>query len=82
MKTPPYHPFSSRATFSRELTFPTARHILVTAVRENLMFACKMYNPDLAQGDCDSRVDEVLASLGLEACQHTKVGVIERQPRA
>lgn len=43
------------------------------AVRENLMFACKLYSPELSQAKCDIRVDQVLASLGLESCQHTKV---------
>ncbi|CAM9446521.1 unnamed protein product [Ectocarpus sp. 4 AP-2014] len=43
-------------------------------VRENLMFACKMYSPALSRGECNQRVDKVLASLGLEGCQHTKVG--------
>lgn len=37
------------------------------------MSACKMYGPTLKQGQCDRRVDKVLANLGLEACQHTKV---------
>eukprot|EP00903_Cladosiphon_okamuranus_P021625 g19883.t2 len=45
-------------------------------VRENLMFACKMYNPEMSHSDCNQRVDTVLASLGLEGCQHTKVGNI------
>lgn len=44
------------------------------AVRENLMFACKMYDPSLSQEERDGRVDEVLRGLGLESCQHTKVG--------
>lgn len=43
------------------------------AVHENLMFACKMYNPDLSQGDRECRVNEVLANLGLESCRDTKV---------
>ncbi|CAM9919784.1 unnamed protein product, partial [Ectocarpus fasciculatus] len=43
-------------------------------VRENLMFACKMYSPALSRAECNKRVDKVLASLGLEGCQHTKVG--------
>eukprot|EP00904_Undaria_pinnatifida_P002690 jgi/Undpi1/12421/HiC_scaffold_5.g02093.m1 len=43
-------------------------------VRENLMFACKMYGPSLSRAECDDRVDEVLVSLGLDSCQHTKVG--------
>lgn len=38
------------------------------------MFACKMYNSNLSQAERDDRVDEVLKSLGLESCQHTKVG--------
>ncbi|CAM9583250.1 unnamed protein product, partial [Ectocarpus sp. 13 AM-2016] len=45
-------------------------------VRENLTFACKMYSPMLSRGECNKRVDEVLVSLGLEGCQHTKVGNI------
>ncbi|CAN0166070.1 unnamed protein product, partial [Ectocarpus sp. 8 AP-2014] len=45
-------------------------------VRENLMFACKMYMPNMSRAECDHRVDEVLTSLGLESCQHTKVGNI------
>eukprot|EP00752_Nemacystus_decipiens_P009950 g8873.t1 len=45
-------------------------------VRENLMFACKMYNPSMSHADSNKRVDTVLASLGLEGCQHTKVGNI------
>ncbi|CAN0222698.1 unnamed protein product, partial [Ectocarpus sp. 12 AP-2014] len=45
-------------------------------VRENLMFACKMYMPSMSRAECDHRVDEVLTSLGLESCQHTKVGNI------
>ncbi|CBJ33450.1 conserved unknown protein [Ectocarpus siliculosus] len=43
-------------------------------VRENLTFACKMYSPALSRADSDKRVNKVLASLGLEGCQHTKVG--------
>ncbi|CAN0170684.1 unnamed protein product, partial [Ectocarpus sp. 12 AP-2014] len=43
-------------------------------VRENLTFACKMYSPMMSRGECNKRVDKVLASLGLEGCQHTKVG--------
>ncbi|CAN0437423.1 unnamed protein product, partial [Ectocarpus sp. 12 AP-2014] len=43
-------------------------------VRENLTFACKMYSPMMSRGECNKRVDEVLVSLGLEGCQHTKVG--------
>ncbi|CAM9811429.1 unnamed protein product, partial [Ectocarpus fasciculatus] len=43
-------------------------------VRENLTFASKMYSPLLSRGECHKRVDKVLASLGLEGCQHTKVG--------
>ncbi|CAM9952064.1 unnamed protein product, partial [Ectocarpus sp. 4 AP-2014] len=43
-------------------------------VRENLTFACKMYSPMMSRGVCNKRVDKVLASLGLEGCQHTKVG--------
>ncbi|CAN0324910.1 unnamed protein product [Scytosiphon promiscuus] len=42
-------------------------------VRENLMFACKTYGPSIPHAKCESRVDEVIASLGLESCQHTKV---------
>lgn len=45
----------------------------LSTVRENLVFACKMYEPSLPQEERDHRVDEVLASLGLESCQHTKV---------
>ncbi|CAN0188225.1 unnamed protein product, partial [Ectocarpus sp. 4 AP-2014] len=41
-------------------------------VRENLTFACKMYSPALSRADSDKRVNKVLASLGLEGCQHTK----------
>lgn len=37
------------------------------------MFACKMYGPTLSEEECNERVDDVLASLGLEGCQHTKV---------
>lgn len=37
------------------------------------MSACKMYGPTLTQWQCDRQVDKVLASLGLESCQHTKV---------
>lgn len=36
------------------------------------MFACKMYGHDMAQADCNRRVDEVVASLGLQSCQNTK----------
>lgn len=36
------------------------------------MFACKMYAPMKPQADCEKRVDEVVASLGLQSCQHTK----------
>lgn len=42
-------------------------------VRENLMFACKMYGPGMSKIRCENRVDEVVASLGLESCQDTKV---------
>ncbi|CAM9592338.1 unnamed protein product [Ectocarpus fasciculatus] len=45
-------------------------------VRENLTFACKMYMPSLSRAEGDQRVDEVLTNLGLESCQHTKVGNI------
>ena len=38
------------------------------------MFACKMYSPAMSHADCNQRVDTVLASVGLEGCQHTKVG--------
>ncbi|CAN0041029.1 unnamed protein product [Ectocarpus sp. 12 AP-2014] len=35
-----------------------------------------MYSPMLSRGECNKRMDEVLVSLGLEGCQHTKVGNI------
>lgn len=47
-------------------------------VRENLTFACKMYMPSLSRAEGDQRVDEVLTNLGLESCQHTKVGHLVR----
>ncbi|CAM9216387.1 unnamed protein product [Ectocarpus sp. 12 AP-2014] len=34
----------------------------------------RMYSPALSRADSDKRVNKVLASLGLEGCQHTKVG--------
>ncbi|CAM9490513.1 unnamed protein product [Choristocarpus tenellus] len=43
-------------------------------VRENLFYSCKLHNPNLSASVCDSRVDEVLGSLGLVGCQHTKIG--------
>ncbi|CAN0100436.1 unnamed protein product [Scytosiphon promiscuus] len=45
-------------------------------VRESLMYACTMYSPSMSGAECSKRVDEALASLGLEACQHTKVGSV------
>lgn len=48
----------------------SARHI---AARESLMYARKVYNPDLSETERESRVDEVVESLGLESCQDTKV---------
>ncbi|CAB1099471.1 ABC [Ectocarpus sp. CCAP 1310/34] len=42
-------------------------------VRENLTFACKMYSPMMSREECNKRVGKVLARLGLEGCQHTKV---------
>lgn len=39
-----------------------------------MMFACKMYAPSLTNQERGHRVDDVLANLGLEGCQHTKVG--------
>lgn len=48
-------------------------------VRENLMFACKMYTPMMPQADCEQRVDEVVASLGLQSCQHTKARTFCRE---
>ncbi|CAB1101457.1 ABC [Ectocarpus sp. CCAP 1310/34] len=48
------------------------------SVRENLMSACKMYMPSMSRAECDHRVDEVLTSLGLESCQHTKVAYLVR----
>lgn len=38
------------------------------------MFACKMYGPGMSRASCEKRVNEVVASLGLESCQDTKVG--------
>ncbi|CAM9546843.1 unnamed protein product, partial [Hapterophycus canaliculatus] len=43
-------------------------------VRENLMFACKLYGPRMSKDQREKRVDEVVASLGLDGCQHTKIG--------
>lgn len=37
------------------------------------MFACRMYGPGMSEAQCEKRVDEVVASLGLESCQYTKV---------
>ncbi|CAN0497205.1 unnamed protein product [Scytosiphon promiscuus] len=37
------------------------------------MYACTMYSPSMSYAECNKRVDEVLASLGLQGCQHTKV---------
>lgn len=48
-------------------------HALFPTVRENLLFACKMYGPDMSQTQCEQRVDEVVVNLGLEDCQDTKV---------
>ena len=48
---------------------------LFATVRENLMFACKTYGPCMPHAKCESRVDEVISSLGLDSCQHTKVRI-------
>lgn len=53
----------------------TRSPLCLQLVRENLMFACKMYSPSMSHADCNKRVDTVLASLGLEGCQHTKVSM-------
>ena len=47
--------------------------ICVRSVTENLTFTCKMYEPSLSKEECDKRVGEVLANLGLEGCKDTKV---------
>lgn len=54
---------------------PTLLFVLVCPspqVRENLMFACNMYGPGMSRARSEKRVDEVVASLGLESCQDTK----------
>ena len=37
------------------------------------MFACQMYGPTMSHAESESRVDEVIESLGLESCRDTKV---------
>ncbi|CAM9549652.1 unnamed protein product [Pylaiella littoralis] len=68
----------SRAFFLENAAYVPQEDRLWSAltVRENLMFACKMYGPDMSRAQCEQRVAEVVASLGLESCQDTKVGNI------
>lgn len=44
-------------------------------VRENLDYACKLYGAaDMTDAEREARVSDVIARLGLESCQHTRVG--------
>lgn len=63
-------------SWSSKLSSLPAAFIQRAPVRENLTFACKMYMPSMSRAECDQRVEEVLSSLGLGNCQHTKVGCL------
>ncbi|CAN0443751.1 unnamed protein product [Pylaiella littoralis] len=66
----------SRAFFLENAAYVPQEDRLWSAltVRENLTFASRMYDPVMSETQCKKRVDEIVASLGLESCQHTKVG--------
>ncbi|CAN0151348.1 unnamed protein product, partial [Pylaiella littoralis] len=68
----------SRVLFEKNAAYvPQEDHLWsALTVRENLLFACKMYGPDMSQTQCEQRVDEVVANLCLQSCQDTKVGSI------